>query len=107
MFQSLHKSLPRCLWIAGILLLILQSATTAWATDKGSSSLLSAGRRAFSEGNYKLAEDFIRQAAAAVDPAKTSETDQALILGDLASVLQSQGKYDESEALFDRAVSIL
>jgi len=107
MSETRHRSLPCQLWIAGVLILLLQCATTAWATDKGPTSLLSAGRRAFAEGNYKQAEEFIRQAAAEADIARASETDQVLILSDLASVLQSEGKFEESEPLFDRAVALL
>ncbi len=36
-----------------------------------------------------------------------SDTELVLSLGDLANVLLSQGKYDESEVLLNRAIAIL
>ena len=105
MSETRRRRLRR-LWIAGLLTLLLQCAAMAWATDKETNNFLTAGRRAFAEGNYKQAEDLIRQAATESSLANTSESAQVLILSDLASVLQSAGKFDEAEPFFDRAIAI-
>jgi tetratricopeptide (TPR) repeat protein len=69
--------------------------------------LLDTGRQAFARGNYSQAENDLRRAVAEAGVNGASSAQMFLAVGDLGSVLLSQGRYAEAETCFDRAMAIL
>src|SRR5678815_3292625 len=58
------------------------------------------GRRAYEEGRYKEAEELLRRALEIVQPGSPETRDKlAQTLGDLASALIAQERYEEAEQL--------
>jgi tetratricopeptide (TPR) repeat protein len=64
------------------------------------------GRQALKAGNYVEAEHSFRMALERVEREKLSDWQLVVALGNLAELLRSVEKYDESEKLFDRALTI-
>jgi len=107
MTEKSNVKLPRV--VNHAILAILLFHATAFAEESGdlAHQLRLAARRTFTNGQYKKTEDYLRQAAAEVEHVETTDKERALILGDLANVLLTTGKYDEAEALLNRAIAIL
>jgi tetratricopeptide (TPR) repeat protein len=107
MTEKRYVKLPRAPINVILAILIFQVAAFAAQSEVLTHSLLKAARRAFADGQYKQTEDYLRQAAAESELVRTSDSDRALILGDLANVLLTTGKFDEAEDLLNRAIAIL
>ena len=100
----------RHVWIAVLILVLFQisyAATSADPADKPMHRLLNAGRQAFNSGNYKQAEDYCRKAVAVAGATGASDSEVALVEGDLANVLLTEGQNDESEKLLNHAIETL
>ena len=107
MTEKRNVKLPRVLKYVILTTLLFPVAVMAGQSDDLAAKLRKDARRSFTEGRYKQTEDYLRQAAAEAELAKTSGPDLALILGDLANVLLTTKKYDEAEDLLNRAIVIL
>jgi tetratricopeptide (TPR) repeat protein len=85
-------------------ILILLLVQISYSENLPSQNLLISGKRAAAAGNYVQAEKDLRQA---IDEAGTSDAVTALALGELGSLLLTEGRLDESETVLNRAVGLI
>src|SRR5712671_5657084 len=85
-------------------MVILLLAQIAHGKNSSSGDLMEAGRRAYAAGNYKQAEDNYRQVIA---ESTASNAAKALAMGELGSLLLTEGRTDEAEPMLDRAIAMI
>jgi len=91
-----------CFLCSAILVLLL--AHNSYSENSTSQNFLISGKKASAAGEYERAENDLRRA---IDEAGAADDVTALALGELGGLLLTEGRFEESEPVLNRAIGMI